>query len=156
MDRTALAFGQRYRQAVAKLARRMANSMTFGLAADLLPEVFREPMDQRLAKIEAARENLTDALTALEDLQTEAQANSRALTELTVRLDKAEERKSIVQKDIHTLRELAKLDAESVRKGLGIPTRGKVWLERGFAFVLGIVGSIIASWLWQLLHGTNP
>lgn len=113
-------------------------------------------MDQRLAKIEAARENLTDALTALEDLQTEAQANSRALTELTVRLDKAEERKSIVQKDIHTLRELAKLDAESVRKGLGIPTRGKVWLERGFAFVLGIVGSIIASWLWQLLHGTNP
>ena len=127
MDRTVL---ERFRVRSIRLAARLLDEVSLGFAGVVIGEFMRSPIDQRLAKIEEAKKNLAEALTAIEDLQTEAQTNSRALSQLTAKLDKAEQRKTVIQRDIDTLRELSKLDAESVRTGLGIPTRLQVWFER--------------------------
>ena len=151
MDRIFLErFSSILKRIVVNAGYRLLDSFSFGVAGAVIGEAMRPPIDQRLAKIEEAKQNLAEALAAIEDLQTEAQKNSRALDQLTAKLDKAEQRKTVIQKDIDTLRELSKLDAESVRKGLGIPTRLQVWFERVLSFLIGVAASIVASWVWTM------
>lgn len=149
MNRTVLErFRVRSVRVAAHAGFRLLDAFSFGVAGSVIGEVMRPPIDQRLAKIEEAKQNLAEALTAIEDLQAEAQTNSRALSQLTDKLDKAEERKTLIQRDIDTLRELSKLDAESMRTGLGIPNRLQVWFERILSFLIGVAASVVASWIW--------
>jgi hypothetical protein len=115
----------------------------------VLGAVLRTPLDERLAKIEEAKRNLAEALTAIEELEGQAQENSRSLAVLTAKLDDAEKTKSLVQEDIDTLREAAKLDANGLRKGLGIPGPVGQVVALVISFCLGVAASLTANYLWQ-------
>lgn len=139
-------------QVVAEIARTLLRqSVTVGGLRLSVGLDLRQSFDERLRKIEHARENLTDALSAMDELQAQVEENMRALNELNRAIDGAAQEKDAVSQELKTVRTLAELDTETVRRALGVPTRAKIWADRAIAFVLGIAASLIATWLWVLL-----
>lgn len=108
--------------AVSALARWLGGSMigskAFDVALDIAGKTIgievsaREPIDKRLANIEAARQSLASALSAIDELQAEAEHSAAKVEELKAELGAvaAEHEKS--QGNLLTAQELAKLDAD--------------------------------------------
>ncbi len=102
-------------------------------------------LDQRLKRIESAKHNLTDALEAMNELQQQAEESQRALTEITRAIDGAEAQREQVTTELASIKSLAALDSEAVRKALGVPTRAQRWAERIIAFFVGVLASLAAA-----------
>jgi chromosome segregation ATPase len=77
-----------------------------------------EQVDERIAKIEVARQSLTDALAAMDELKERAEDNKRDLEFLTLQIELAEADKANLSGELKTLKEMAALDSEAVRKVL--------------------------------------
>jgi uncharacterized protein YhaN len=111
----------------------------------------QEAIDERIAKIDVARENLTDALAAMDQLREYAQENKRDLEYLNEKIQKAEASKANVSDELSALKQMSAFDSVTVRRVLGLPTRTSVWIDRCVAFVLGILASTIASFVYAYL-----
>lgn len=109
-----------------------------------------QTLDERLAKIDHARDNLADALEAMDDLRRQAEENKHALEALNRAVQGATRERDAVTSELDTVRSLAALDTETVRRALGVPSPARVWAERLISFVLGVVASLVASAIWQL------
>ena len=109
-------------------------------------------IDERISKIDSARENLRDALAAMEDMHVEAKENRRALNALKQSIAETENQHAAASTKLDNIRTLATLDTVAVRNALGVATPAQRWVERGLAFVLGVVASLLASWIWSWLH----
>lgn len=126
------------------------DSVTFGVFSQIFGKYFQDPITDRLKKIDEAKAALSEAISAIDELQDEAQANSRALAQLTERIATAQVQREAVSGEVAALKSLADIDAEAVRKALRLPTTASIWRGHIFSFLLGIIGSLIASWLWTL------
>lgn len=109
----------------------------------------REGIDSRIAKLDAARSSLSDALAAMDELKERAETNKRDLEFLRDQIQRAETHKLSVSGEIEALKEMAALDSETVRRALKLPTRVSVWTERVLSFLFGVVSSIVASYLYD-------
>lgn len=110
--------------------------------------VAKGTLDERISKIDHARENLRDALAAMEEMHVEAEQNRRALEALKQSVTDAESKQASAKNELDNIRTLANLDTEAVRNVLGVPTVAQKWVERALAFVLGVVASLLAAWIW--------
>jgi len=105
-----------------------------------------EPRDERIAKIDVARENLEDALVALSELKRDAHQNKVELREALRKLDEARMSHAAETTQLHQIRAIAEADITAFRRMAGInPVR-----ERFVGFLAGIAASLIAAGLWQL------
>lgn len=111
----------------------------------------KPPIDERLAKIEAARANLQDALGAIEELAVEAEQNKRDLRRLQEAVDHASTERENVNAQLDVLKSLQTLDSEAMRRALKLPTATDIWRDRIFAFVAGVIASIVATLAWEWL-----
>ena len=95
-------------------------------------------------KIEKARENLTEAVTALDDLRDRYADEQERLTNLLndVKQKRAEYDKATG--DLTKTRELLRADQETLRRVLGINDRR----SKIIGFVSGVLASLIATLLW--------
>jgi hypothetical protein len=105
-------------------------------------------VDARIEKIDTARQNLAEAIDAIDELKSIAEENKRDLEFLTEQIQRAEENKLTVSEELQTLKGLAALDSRAVRKAL-MPTRVSIWTERVIAFGAGVVSSIVASYIYD-------
>jgi hypothetical protein len=126
----------------------------FGVEFVLTPSKASETIDARLEKIEVARASLEEALAAMDDLKETAEENKRDLATLSAAIDRAENEKTSLTTQLETLKSLAALDSEGVRKGLGLPTAVDMWRERIYGFVFGIIAAVLGSLIWEL--GIKP
>ncbi|HJW40460.1 MAG TPA: hypothetical protein VJ476_04425 [Rhizomicrobium sp.] len=123
-----------------------------GLEVEFRPS--EETIDKRLARISAARENLIEALEAVDELESAAKKNKRDLEQLNSALAEAEKQKGDVHAQLNALKQIAVLDGGAVRKSLGLPTTLDIWRDRTIAFASGVLASLLAAWLWKaLIHG---
>jgi hypothetical protein len=106
-------------------------------------------VDERIAKIEAARASLLEALSAVDQLKQRADENKQDLEYLTKQIERAEADKATISDELQTLKGLAALDSQAVRKVLKLPTRVSIWTERVIAFLFGVISSIVASYLYD-------
>lgn len=106
-------------------------------------------IDSRMQKIDAARAGLSDALSAVDELKNIAEANKRDLALLNSQIEQAEAQRQSVSGQLETLKGIAALDSESVRKVLRLPTRVSIWTERVIAFGFGVISSIVASYVYD-------
>ena len=114
----------------------------------------KQSVDARLQKIEIARKNLTEALSAVDELKETAEENKRDLTLLTTAIKNAENDKKGLQAQLGDLKKLANIDTNSVRAALRIPTEVDKWKERIWGFIIGVVAAIIVTLGWEL--GLKP
>jgi chromosome segregation ATPase len=100
--------------------------------------------DATFQKIEKARENLTEAVTALDDLRDRYADEQERLTNLLndVKQKRAEYAKATG--DLTKTRELLRADQETLRRVLGINDRR----SKIIGFVSGVLASLIATLLW--------
>jgi hypothetical protein len=104
------------------------------------------PRDERIAKIDVARENLQDALSALAELKTEAEQNKIALDEAIRRLDETKAGHAKEAQQLRQIRAIAEADIATFRRMAGInPAR-----ERFVGFLGGVAASLIAAGVWKL------
>ncbi|MDX8523059.1 hypothetical protein RFM68_00950 [Mesorhizobium sp. MSK_1335] len=106
-------------------------------------------VDERLLKIDQARQNLTEALSAIEELGSQAGRQKAELEILTAAIAQAANEKAAATNELTTIRTLSNLDTQAVQRAFAIPTRSQRWFERGFSFCLGIVASLIASFVFD-------
>ena len=106
-------------------------------------------VELRLAKIESARENLAEALAAMDDLKSAAEENKRDLDRLNEAITSAQAEKEGLTAQLNTMKQLATLDSEFVRQVLRVPGAVEMWRERIYGFGSGIAGSIISSYVWD-------
>lgn len=124
-----------------------------GVSVSLIYKGTQQSLDERLAKIDVARENLAEALRAMDEIRDQAKDNKHALEALNRELEGTSREKENAAKEIETLRSLAQLDIETVRRALGVPTARRRMGELSFSFILGIIASLAAAWIWRLIGG---
>lgn len=107
-------------------------------------------IDDRIKKIDAARDNLEDAIRAIDDLRIQADNNKRDLAHAMMLIQEAEDQKEVLGKQLETLKHVASADTEAFRQIVGLSKRD-VWIERFYGFGSGIVASVIASVIYVLL-----
>jgi hypothetical protein len=108
----------------------------------------RASVDERIAKIEVAKRNLTEALEAMEELQQAAEENKAELATAIERLGLAQKERSSAERELEAVRGIAQSDIEVFKKLAGVPSRMAIAKERFIGFLLGICASVIASGLW--------
>lgn len=136
-----------------KSAIRIEGHPLTGVSVSLIYQGTQQSLDERLAKIDVARENLAEALRAMDEIRDQAKDNKYALEALNRELEGTSLEKENAAKEIETLRSLAQLDTETVRRALGVPTTRRRMGELSFSFILGIVASLTAAWIWRLIGG---
>jgi hypothetical protein len=122
---------------------------SLGVELTLSGPLARESIDERLAKIEVARESLTDALQAIDALKQESEENKRDLEKLAGAIRKAEMEKANLHSQLDALKDIAALDSSVVRQALKLPTEIDIWRDRIIAFAFGIAASTVAAVVWE-------
>jgi hypothetical protein len=121
----------------------------------LISPLSRESIDARLAMIESARESLSSALRAMDELKITAENNRSDLDKLTAAIAKAEEEKADLNAQLEAVRQLAAIDSNIVRETLRIPTEVDKWRERIWGFIFGgVIAGLVATAIWEF--GVRP
>lgn len=107
-------------------------------------------VDDRIKKIDAARENLQDAIAAIDELRSQADANKQDLIDAIRRIEDAEHQKQELSKELAALKQVAEADISAFRRIIGLPTKADIWRERLLGFGSGVLASIIASIIFVL------
>lgn len=117
------------------------------ISYEITPEelLSRESVDARIAKLEKVRGDLLDAVDAVKSLEAEAHKSKDELTHLNEQL-------STLKKDKETTEELLKLPQDSFARVLDRASRGAQWKGLIIGFLLGILASLIATWIWDKAH----
>jgi hypothetical protein len=107
--------------------------------------VSRESVDTRIAKLEKVRSDLLDAVDAVKSLEAEAHKNKDELIQLSEQL-------STLKQDKETTEALLKLPQDSFARVLDNASKGAQWKGLVIGFFLGILASLIATWIWDKTH----
>jgi len=112
----------------------------------------QDSIDVSLAKIETARQALTEALTAMDELKITAEENKRDLKALTNSIARAESDKADLRAQLDALKKIAAIDTEAMQEVLGIPTEVDKWRERIWGFMVGgVVAGLVSTAAWELI-----
>ena len=108
-------------------------------------------IDERIRKIDAARDNLMDALIAIDELKYSAEQNKAELELLKLALAKAAADKGNLEAQNQDLQKLAEVKVDTVRSALGIPSAWEV--RRGYvvSFFVGIISTIALSLAYDFI-----
>jgi 3-methyladenine DNA glycosylase/8-oxoguanine DNA glycosylase len=109
----------------------------------------QETIDQRIAKIDAARQSLSEAVEAVDSLKVTAEQNKLDLQELTTAIERAESEKASLHVQLAALKDMAAMDGDAVRTALKLPTSVDIWRERIISFLFGIGASVAAAFVWE-------
>lgn len=110
----------------------------------------RQTVDERIAKIDAARENLSEALAAIDELKAAATANKLDLEEALANLGKTHAEQAAARRELDLVRKVADSDVEAFQRIAGVPSRTQIAKERALGFAFGVIASLLASAIWWL------
>lgn len=116
----------------------------------------RQSIDERIAKIDAARANMAEALSAIDELKEAANTNKADLEAALEQLGQTRAAKSAAERELNVVRKIANSDVEVFRRLAGVPSRSQVAKERALGFVFGVIASLLASGLWWLIAKLCP
>lgn len=126
---------------------------TFSYLTGLFGDEVERPksIDQRIANLDVARDNLVAAVTAIDELKAEAEQNKTELSSALDRLRLLEAEKANAEQELASLRQIASADIAVFQKLAGIPSRRDIVRERLVGFLLGLLASLAASLIWWLI-----
>jgi hypothetical protein len=116
----------------------------------------RQSIDERIAKIDAARANLAEALSAIDELKAAANANKADLEAALEQLGQTQEAHSAAVRELSVVRQIADSDVEVFRRLAGVPSPSQIAKERALGFLFGVVASLLASGLWWAIAKLWP
>jgi ABC-type multidrug transport system fused ATPase/permease subunit len=108
-----------------------------------LPQRGRLAQEQ-LAKLKEARSALLTAVSQIESFEAELREKSSQAERLQQELD-----------SLKTLNAETAADLEKKLKALELVNRNRIWFERLVAFLIGVISSLSASYVWQQIHAPS-
>lgn len=105
-------------------------------------------VDERIAKIELARTNLLEALTAIDEIKTTAEEHQRELLSLQTSVTKIGQERDQLSADRELLVQMTAADKERLRRMLGVPTR----LQSTITWVGTFIFGAVTTWLFTLAY----
>jgi len=118
-----------------------------------------ESVDERLKKIDSARQSLTEAISAINELEKDAQTNKQELQKINTNIERAENKKVKLETKLDDFKKLAAIDAKSVREAMGVPSNRELWVQRTVGFIFGVIASLVAAIIWHYVSmkiGLSP
>ena len=113
------------------------------LEIELKPETLS--LDERIKKLEEAKISLTQALTAIDELQHQASKNKADAEKALKDLIALEKDKEKLDEQIKADKQLISTDVEHFKKMAGIPTEQEKRRDRFVGFISGVFASILAT-----------
>ncbi|MCD2183593.1 hypothetical protein [Rhizobium sp. GN54] len=106
-------------------------------------------VDKRLAKIEAARENLLEALSAIDDIKATAHEHKRELASIQKSVVEIGRERDRLSADRALLAQMTATEKDRLRDMLGMPTRLQsvlIWIG---TFIFGGITSWVLSYAYD-------
>jgi hypothetical protein len=119
-------------------------------------EIPVEGIDERIAKIQVAKELLVQAVATMDELRTTAETNKREVQATLAQLQEVGGEREAAKSELQQVRRLATADIEVFRKVAGIPSPAQIRRERLLGFVLGVLASVAATAIWWLASRYLP
>ncbi|MDR7145168.1 hypothetical protein [Rhizobium sp. BE258] len=129
----------------------LAGSMGLSLGIDIVEALSREKgdVDKRLAKIEAARENLLEALSAIDDIKIAAQEHKKELAEIQTSVKEIGKERDKLTADKNLLVQMTAAEKDRLREMLGVPTRLQSVLIWVGTFIFGCLTTWIVTYAYD-------
>lgn len=118
----------------------------------LLVKKEKGAFDERLSKIETARQNLVDALSAIDDMKTAAQQHQAELVAIQDSVMKVGLERDQLSADRDLLAQLTAADKDRLRAMIGAPTRLQSVLIWFGTFIFGAVMSWVLTIKGETSH----
>lgn len=119
-----------------------------------LPEQAAQSIDDRIAKIDEARNNLVEVLNAVDELRSAAEQNQRDAETALRQLDELEQNKASLEKELGFVKSIIDADVDVFRRIVGVPSSDDIRRERVYGFITGVISSVVASGLvWLIVQG---
>ncbi|MDY6993917.1 MAG: hypothetical protein SVR94_15120 [Pseudomonadota bacterium] len=128
-------------------------SFLFGGKKELFPfkiNVIESSLDERIKKIDEARESLVEGLAAIDELKLSAKQNKQELEDAISKLEILRNEKSAAEEELDEIRNIATSDIEVFQKLANIPDKNSIFRERIIGFVSGILSSLFVVLIVQL------
>jgi hypothetical protein len=120
------------------------------------PKQTSQSIDDRIAKIDEARSNLVEVLNAIDELRSAAEQNQRDAEIALRQLEKLEQDKASLEKELESVRGIIDVDVTTFRQIAGIPSTDDIRRERVLGFITGVLASVVASGIvWLLVQGAR-
>jgi hypothetical protein len=118
------------------------------------PQQATPNIDDRIAKIDEARSNLVEVLNAIDELRNAAEQNQRDAETALRQLEKLEQDKTSLEKELESVRGIINADVTTFRQIAGIPSADDIRRERVLGFITGVISSVVASGVvWLIVLG---
>lgn len=134
-----------YIELVAKILRGLHVTVGISGMSVGFQEEAQQSLDQRVAKLDAARANLVDGIQAIDQLMAEAQKNKTEIAEAAQQISRLKADKQTLAEELNAIKSVVTADVDAFRKIAGVPTVNDIRRERLIGFVSGVVASLIAS-----------
>lgn len=134
-----------YFELIEKILRRVKISKVNILGLEISLDEDKGSIDERIKKIEAAKQNLLDGLSAIKELEKEAEKNKYELENALIKLSKIKTDKINLEAELNNIKQVISSDASTFQKLAGVPTEKEKRKERIIGFFSGIIASIISA-----------
>lgn len=146
-----------YFELIEKILRRVKISKVNILGLEISLDEDKGSIDERIKKIEAAKQNLLDGLSAIKELEKEAEKNKYELENALIKLSKIKTDKINLEAELNNIKQVISSDVSTFQKLAGVPTEKEKRKERIIGFFSGIIASIIsAGIIWVVTKGNHP
>tara|TARA_B110001450_G_C17623331_1_gene482101 strand:+ start:966 stop:1466 length:501 start_codon:yes stop_codon:yes gene_type:complete len=108
-----------------------------------------ESVDQRIRKIDQARENLVSALTAVDELKNKADINKQEANEIKAKVDTLTSEKTLADTELQEIKKVTGSTVDAFQRVAGVPSRNQIAKERFVGFGLGVIASLLATLAWE-------
>lgn len=120
------------------------------------PTQATQSIDDRIAKIDEARNNLVEVLNAIDELRSAAEQNRHDAEVALRQLEKLEQDKASLEKELASVRGIIDADVTTFKQIAGIPSADDIRRERVLGFVTGVISSVVASGIvWLIVQGAR-
>ena len=134
-----------YFELIEKILRRVKISKVNILGLEISLDEDKGSKDERIKKIEAAKQNLLDGLSAIKELEKEAEKNKYELENALIKLSKIKTDKINLEAELNNIKQVISSDVSTFQKLAGVPTEKEKRKERIIGFFSGIIASIISA-----------
>ncbi|MDT5063229.1 MAG: hypothetical protein QOH63_3688 [Acidobacteriota bacterium] len=118
-----------------------------GIEFRIEPEekIYKGSIDERIAKIDAAKANLLEGLKAIDELKAAAESNKKEAEIALKQIATLEENKAGLQKELEAIKSVVQSDVDAFRKIAGVPSQATIRRERIIGFISGVIASTISA-----------
>lgn len=136
-----------------EIAVEIVSKMFAAIPYGLLPfsisiEPATKSVDERVARLDEARNALMEGLQAIDELRDEADRNKQDLAAALAELSTVQVSKATAERELYAVKEAVNVDIEVFRSLARIPNEAQIRRERLMGFITGVLASILASTIW--------